>query len=770
MAYEAIPDELKELPQWCCFELIWDEKRGKYTKIPMNAFTGEKAKSNDETTWATFEVARDAVSKFKLSGIGFFFKAPYVGIDIDNVAEEIDRYKSGDHQDNIVSEFIDMMGSYSEYSPSGNGIHIIVRGELPKEGRRKGNVEMYSSGRFFTITGNSASRFQDIFDDTDYGKLSYLHNKYIKRAETEKPKQEKSTLGNTLPDTDIIRIAENSKNGMRFKLFMDGGWEQFYSSQSEADMAFANDLAFWTARDFGKMDAIFRSSSLMRDKWDEKRNKSNYGTDTLNKAIKDCSNVFQPEKASDDFNLFIEEDSVKKIDKKYFSYDDTGNAERFVQRYRDNTRYSYTNKCWYFYDGKQWVTDTTGQIKRLLDKVVEEMKKEDVYIAEDTDEEEALKIFQKHIKASRSNRGKAAMLKEVEHHLPISPDDFDRDKSAFNVQNGYINLVGGILNEHDRKKMFTKISNVEFTDKIDCPRWLDFLNEIFEYDQELIDFIQKAVGYSLSGSTREQCMFVLFGNGRNGKSVFLDIINDILGTYATNIQPQTLMVKQQSSGANSDIARLKGARLVTTTEPNDGVRLDEGLVKQLTGGDKVTARHLYGNEFEFEPEFKIWMATNHKPIIRGTDDGIWRRLKMIPFQYQIPDKKVDKNLKHKLRKELPAILNWAVEGALKWQKEGLKNPRVVEEANKEYRTEMDVTELFIQECCDVDESYSIQAKVLYQTYKEWAKENGQYEMSNTKFGKEMGNKFGKHKTNGQIKYFGLMLNQESDQRKFSINY
>lgn len=767
--YESVPDELKDLQQWCCFRLVFDKKRGKYTKVPYNAMTGEKAKSNDESTWADFETALDSSKQF--DGIGFFFKEPYFGIDLDDVADEIARYKNGDHEGNIVSEFIETMGSYTEYSPSGKGIHIIVKGDLPEGGRRKGNVEMYDSGRFFTVTGNAASDFRFVTED-DYGRIGYLHNKYIAKKETitENKPIENTTAGNNLPESEIIRIAENSKNGMRFKLFMDGGWEQFYSSQSEADMAFANDLAFWTAMDFSKMDSVFRASSLMRDKWDSKREKSTYGIDTLNKAIRECTNIFRPAEPEDDFNLYVLDQDAKQVERKFFSYDDTGNAERFVQRYRDNTRYSYTNKCWYFYDGKQWVTDTTGQIKRLLDKVVEEMKKEDVYIAEDTDEEEALKIFQKHIKASRSNRGKAAMLKEVEHHLPISPDDFDRDKSAFNVQNGYINLVGGILNEHDRKKMFTKISNVEFTDKIDCPRWLDFLNEIFEYDQELIDFIQKAVGYSLSGSTREQCMFVLFGNGRNGKSVFLDIINDILGTYATNIQPQTLMVKQQSSGANSDIARLKGARLVTTTEPNDGVRLDEGLVKQLTGGDKVTARHLYGNEFEFEPEFKIWMATNHKPIIRGTDDGIWRRLKMIPFQYQIPDKKVDKNLKHKLRKELPAILNWAVEGALKWQKDGLKNPRVVEEANKEYRTEMDVTELFVQECCEVDESYSIQAKVLYQTYKEWAKENGQYEMSNTKFGKEMGNKFGKHKTNGQIKYFGLTINQEYDQRKFSINY
>lgn len=764
--YEAVPAELKQLKQWCGFRF---EKRGtKMTKIPIDANTGKAGKSNDESTWSDFQTALSAITDLGLDGLGFYFKKPYFGIDIDDVWTEIERYKMDDIDDNMVYEFIEMMGSYAEYSPSGTGIHILCKGKLPEGGRRKGNVEMYSSGRFFTVTGNIASQYKGVVDGTE--SVKYLHNKYIQKQEVAQQyiRSDYDSLID-LPEDEIVKAALNSKKGKRFEVFLNGGWEAFYNSHSEADMAFANDLAFWTGRDYSKMDSIFRNSSLMREKWDEKRKNSIYGRDTLNKAIQECSSVYRAKGEDEDFQLFVEQDD-KKEDRPYFSYDDTGNAERFVYRNKEVTRYSYTNKCWYFYDGKQWVSDTTGQIKRLLDKVVEEMKKEDVYMADGVDEEEAIKAFQKHIKSSRSNRGKTAMLKETEHHLPVSPDDFDKDKSVFNVQNGYLDLINGNLKDHDRKKMFTKISNVEFTDKIDCPRWIDFLNEIFEYDQELIDFIQKSVGYSLTGSTREQCMFILFGNGRNGKSVFLDIINDILGTYATNIQPQTLMVKQQTSGANSDIARLKGSRLVTTTEPNDGVRLDEGLVKQLTGGDKVTARHLYGNEFEFDPEFKIWMATNHKPIIRGTDDGIWRRLKMIPFEYQIPDNKVDKNLKYKLRKELSAILNWALEGALKWQKEGLKNPRVVEKANQEYRVEMDVTELFIQECCEVDKDYSIQAKTLYQTYIEWAKENSQYQMSNTRFGKEMGNKFNKRKSDGKIKYFGLTINEEYDQRVFQINY
>src|SRR5690625_2440568 len=329
----------------------------------------------------------------------------------------------------------------------------------------------------------------------------------------------------------------------------------------------------------------------------------------------------------------------------------------------------------------------------------------------------------RHLKATRNHNGKTNMIKESQHLVPITQEQFDNDPHVFNVQNGYLDLKSGLLKDHDKEKHFTKISNVEFTDKADCPLWDDFLNQIFDGDKELIKYIQRAVGYSLSGSTEEQMMFILYGNGRNGKSVFLDIINELFGSYSTNIQPQSIMVKQQSNNANPDIAKLDGARFVTTTEPSEGMRFDEGLVKQMTGGDKVTARFLHENEFEYEPQFKLWMATNHKPIIRGTDDGIWRRMAIIPFTVQIPEHKVDKNLKYKLRREMTAILSWAVEGYIKWQSEGLREPTVVAEQRGDYRKEMDPIVAFIEERCLIGSGERIQSTPLYRAYREWASEN-----------------------------------------------
>lgn len=764
--YSAIPIELKELNHWCGFKL--QQRNGKTTKVPIDANTGQLGKSNDESTWASFQTALDSINKFNCDGIGFYFKPPYFGIDLDDVRNDIDRYLKDDDDDNLVAEFVDLMGSYSEVSVSGNGIHIIAKGELPEGGRRKGNVEVYDSGRFFVMTGKAIGGYKHIVDDSDYGKINYLHNKYIASNEPSRKFNPSSDYGNGLPVEKIIEIASNSKNGLRFKLFLNGGWEQFYESQSEADMAFANDLAFWTNRDYQMMDSIFRQSSLYRDKWDRKTGDSTYGDITLNKAIRECSNVFNPQPQDDSFNLYVKDFDTKEVKKKFYSYDDTGNAARFTDTFGKVVRYSYVRKNWYFYNDKTWELDQEGKVKSLVDEILTKMKKEPVFVPDDGDEDAAKKALQKHIKYSRGSNGKTNMLKESQHLLPIQPEQFDKDKHLLNVQNGYIDLKTGELHNHDKEKYFSKIASIEYTDKIDYPLWDDFLMQIFDGNRELINYMQRAVGYSLSGSTEEQVMFILYGNGRNGKSVFLDIITEMLGNYTTNIQPQTLMVKPMSGSANSDIARLQGARLVTTTEPNDGMRFDEGLVKQVTGGDKVTARFLYGDEFDYHPEFKLWMATNHKPIIRGTDDGIWRRMVIIPFTVQIPDHQVDKNLKYKLRREMTAILNWAVEGYQEWRRTGLNEPDLIKQQRGDYRREMDPVEQFIEDCCIRKDGERAKGSLLYQTYKEWATDNHQYMMNHIKFGKEMSNKFQKITSNG-VHYIGIKLKHPDNNQPFKLN-
>ncbi|OLS02900.1 phage/plasmid primase, P4 family [Tissierella creatinophila] len=754
--YDNIPEELKKIDNWCNYKLVDDPARpDKPKKLPINSKTGGNAMSNNPDTWCSHDKALEGIKKGYGEGLGFFFSPPYFGVDIDDIDEDIEKYKLGD-SDNVVSEFIHGLGTYAEYSQSGRGIHLICKGELPPGGRRKGSFEMYQSGRYFIMTGNIASEYVDIRECTE--SIKYLHSKYI-GSPNKNIIHNQDKVEIDLDEEKILELAIKSKQGQAFSTLYNGFWEGLYPSQSEADLSFANMLAFWTDRDFNKMDSIFRKSRLYRPKWDSKRGQTFYGEGILRKAIADCRETFKPGQGVEDYGVVILNNKVKK-----YAFDDTGNADRFIEHYKDRARYSYIDNGWYFYNGKKWEFDNKGDVKGLVDDVIKKMKVE-MALCKDEEEEKA---FLKHLKYTRNSRGKTNMLKESEHRLSILPSEFDSKKDIFNTINGVVSLRDGNLEEHNYEQYLSKISSIEYTDKIDTPMWEEFLKQIFDNDMELIEYIQKAVGYSMSGSTKEQCVFFCYGNGRNGKSTFLDIISEIMGDYATNIQPETIMVQSRQGGANSDIARLKGARFVTTVEPNEGARINEGLLKQLTGGDTVTARHLYGKEFEFEAEFKLWMATNHKPIIRGRDLGIWRRMHLIPFTVQIPDEKVDKNLKYKLRQELTGILNWTVEGCIKWQREGLEMPSAVLEAVKEYRSEMDVITAFLEDCT-VEGPGIIEAGKLYKAYAAWADENNEYKMSNTKFGKEIGLRFNKGpQKRGRNTYEGLRIIDEF--QEYEVSY
>lgn len=760
--YSAIPQELKGYKNWVCWQAYPDPKsHSGISKKPVNPKTGGLAQSNNPDTWSDFETAVRESAKY--SGIGFMFSnSPFFGVDLDDMPNDIQDYQNGG-ADNIISEFVNTLQSYTEFSQSKTGVHIICKGTLP-EGRRKakndsGGFEMYENGRFFVVTGNYCSEYGYINDCTE--SVKPLHSKYLGKAA--EPKPNKNITVNLNSVDDIVRAACSAKNGSLFKALYSGDFSA-YSSQSEADMAFCNMLAFWCGCDAEKMDAIFRQSGLMRDKWDRKQSGTTYGVITLQKAISGCSQTYNPKKQND-YSISIGNGKViQTVDEekmRAYTFDDMGNAERFVDLFGENVRYCYTEKKWYFYNSMRWSVDNLGVILRMADKCVEAMKAEaKLYLQADEESGgDMAKAFEKHMKSSRSNKSKKAMLNEIEHHLPILPIQMDRYKMALNTPSGIINLKNGDVKAHNPEYYFTKITSVDCAEAADCPRWLAFLDDIFAGDKDLIRYIQKAVGYSLTGSTAEQCAFFLYGTGRNGKSTFIDVIRDVFGDYAANIQPETIMVKSsQSNAINSDIARLKGARLVTSVEPNEGVRLNEGLLKQLTGDDTVTARKLYSEEFEFKPEFKLWMATNHKPIIRGTDTGIWRRIHMIPFNVQIPEDKVDKNLTHKLKAEMAGIFKWCIDGCLMWQREGLQMPAAVLKSVREYRREMDVISAFIEDKCTLEGT--VQASMLYAAYASWADSNNEYCMSNTKFSTELAKRFEKIKGRNYNYFTGISIRSE----------
>ena len=776
--YQNIPQELRNLKQWGLFELKLVEARKKNTKIPINPYDGSAGKSNDPSTWSDFDTAMRALNDVeRADGLAFYFANGYVGLDIDHIDSNLEDWRAGDNDpNNLVNKFQDLTdNTYMEVSQSGTGIHAIFKGKIPGKRRRKGNYEMYQTGRFFALTGNNIIPDPTIKSMSDDEMKTLYEFLFGKDNIVQLHSESDNITPVDLSVAEIIKRAENSaKTGTRFTMFMKGGWEQFYASHSEADMAFANDLAFWTGRDFHKMDTIFRNSSLMREKFDEKHGAVTYGTSLLNKAINETQNIYNPESDSQDsessYTFSFNEDKTKKIMPR--SWDDQGRGLRMRDQFATVLKFNAVDKKWFFFNGSYWQEDIGNQrVELAAERVANSIKKEkpELSFSTKTDEDKAMNEWYRFQKDSRSHMAKMHMIDEFKKYVIVKHGEFDKEDMLLNTESGYVDLSSGELHDHDIDKKFSHQTVAEYSDNVDAPLWEKFLNQIFNNDEELIHYVQKAIGYSFTGSVDEQCLFILNGRGRNGKSVFSNVVSDVAGNYAKQMNVQTIVAKKNQSGsANSDIARLEGARIVTSSELNEGDRFDESLVKQLTGGDKILARFLYGSEFEYKPKFKIWMATNHLPIIRGTDDGIWRRIKIIPFNIQIPREKVDKKLEYKLKAEYTGILNWIVQGAIMWQQEGLEDPEAVTKVIETYRAEMDPLDAFLEESCTTGQNYSIKAREMYDAYHEWAKESEEYKMSLNKFGREMSKKLLRVKRRDGWYYVGLKLKEPDSDYTFNF--
>lgn len=400
--------------------------------------------------------------------------------------------------------------------------------------------------------------------------------------------------------------------------------------------------------------------------------------------------------------------------KNTFAMTDLGNAERLIYHYGELVRFCHLWKKWIIWDGKRWLKDDSGAIYRLAKDTVRSINAE-AAIEQDYSKRGEIS---KWAFLSESSYRIESIVKLASNELPISPDDLDQDVWFLNVENGIIDLrTGDFSEDHLKEKLITKLANVKYDPNAKCTLWENFLYEIFEGNDELIDYIQKAIGYSMTSDDREQVLFFLHGLGQNGKTTFLNIIMTMLGEYAKDADPSTFMDKKFDGGPKNDVARLKGARFVRSSEIAEGKFLDEDFIKRVTGHEGLTARFLYGEIFDFAPKFKLWMISNNKPTIRGSDFAIWRRLMTIPFNYRVPNDKRDKTLEAKLDSELPGILNWAIKGCMKWLSEGLNPPEIVVLANTEYKDEMDPLKDFLDDVCNIGVVAKIPAGELYSAYR-----------------------------------------------------
>ncbi len=401
--------------------------------------------------------------------------------------------------------------------------------------------------------------------------------------------------------------------------------------------------------------------------------------------------------------------------------DDIGNARRFVVRHGTDVRYVAAWNSWLAWDGKRWAPDETGEIERRAKDTVLSI---DEAITKESDDTRK-KALRSHANRSSSSPRLAAMVSVArsEPEIALTPQDFDTDPWLLNVANGTIDLRSGTLRDHGRDDLLTKLAPIAYDPKAEASRWKQFLGEIFKGvdASEVINFLQRAVGYALSGETSEQCLFFCYGQGANGKSVFLETLVTVLGgDYARTVRFESFLAGQRSAqSASGDLARLQGARLVQASEAPGGRPLDTVILKELTGGDTVTARHLYQREFEFKPQFKIWLRANHRPEVSEQTLAFWRRMHLIPFMETIPPERRDGNLSAKLAAEAAGILAWAVKGCSSWQEVGLQPPEKILRATQAYREENDTIADFILNQGILDPDKWTSSAELYDRFTGW---------------------------------------------------
>lgn len=435
-------------------------------------------------------------------------------------------------------------------------------------------------------------------------------------------------------------------------------------------------------------------------------------------------------------NHFLEENVIDGICADYLTtapLSDAGNAECFELEFGNKFKFNTTNKTWYRWDGIIWKEDKISIIESAILKTIRNRQIATIDSPDNKPFSEKAKVLNYLVKCEDTrNRKNMKEAIEMLPHFITTIDQYDKDLFLVATENGTLDLRNASFRDSKQDDYLTLQFGTEYNADADCPRWKQFLREIFSNDEEMIDFIQRMVGYCLTGDISEQVMFILYGFGKNGKSVFLSTLGELLGDYAGTASFRTFDADKQSENSN-DLAMLKGKRFVSMIESAADKRLNEPLIKQVTGGDKVTCRFLRKEFFSYTPQFKLFLATNHKPVITQSDFGIWRRIVLIPFLENFEGKE-ESRLDEKLLSELPGILNWAIEGLKKWHQQGLKNrPQAVIEATDKYKKDSDTVGQWFEWNMVQHPNGEIKSSEAYNDYLEWAKENGFYPLGNKTF-------------------------------------
>jgi putative DNA primase/helicase len=678
-----------------------------------------------------------------MCGVGFVFAVddPYCGIDLDECVEN-----------GVIAPWakaiIDQLGGYAETSPSGKGVKVWVRASL---GDRPGGhwykpheVECYDRGRYFTVTGSALPGSKEIIPEAQVVVDAIYAEFEAARKIQNNPKGRGSANGHThsagfggpVDVAQIIRLASSASNGGKFAALWKGDVSG-YTSASEADLALCSMVAFFVGPDAGAIDAVVRESGLKREKWD----RDDYLPRTIARALKGRTEFYRPQRPSTNGSNgrmarraahVAAVRSTEAGDPVAGSRPctDLGNAERLVERFGSGLRYGLGK--WFVWDQRRWREDDTGAVMRCAAKTARGILRE----AEKCKDSGQSKALAEWAVESESSQRLLAMVKvaSTQDKIVIRADELDADPWLFNVQNGTIDLRTGALRPHDQDDLITKLAPVRFDPDATCPMFMAFVDRIFAGRADLIAFVQRWFGYSLTGIIDEQLLPVFHGVGANGKSVLVDSILAIMGDFGGLAPPYLLVESRGQREHPTEIADLRGLRFVPASETEEGAVLKLQLVKRLTGDRTLKGRFMRADYFEFPRTHKLLLVTNNKPRVREDSEAVWRRLRLIPFDVVIPAKERDPKLIDKLRAEWPGILAWLVRGCIDWQRHGLGDPAAVTEATRAYRKSEDVIGRFLEEQCVMERpgtafTLFVPWALLWADYVKWTEETGESPVS-----------------------------------------
>jgi putative DNA primase/helicase len=446
-------------------------------------------------------------------------------------------------------------------------------------------------------------------------------------------------------------------------------------------------------------------------------------------------------------------------------FNDIGNAERFMNFFWTRIVFVPELGKWRNWTGKRWVDDDDEAIRNA--RAVARSWFDD--LAHESDGGRQKRILAHAQKSSSTNSLQAMLVIARALGMTVPLHEWDKDPMLLGTPSGAIDLRTGAALSPDPWRRISKVAGADFDPGAKAPTWSAFLDRIFDGDVAMIAFLQRAIGYSLTGNTSEECLFLCHGTGANGKSKLIGTLRALLGDYGRDCAAKTLLARRED-GIPNDVARLAGARFVSAIETEDGKRLAEAMVKAMTGGDRIVARFLHREFFEFKPEFKVWLATNHKPTIRGTDNAIWRRIRLIPFAVTIPEAEWDRNLLAKLVGELPGVLAWAVRGCVDWQRDGLQSPEPVRAATAAYREDMDRLGQWVEERCIISPTVRVKASFAYKDYREWSEARGEQPITMAAFGNRVGERGFEKVKGATVTYHGIGLRDTRDTSDTSSHY